>query len=137
MRPHWSSGWLGRPYSAARYDCADFAADVVAARTGVRVRLPGRAASIRGRVAQMGAEIDHGLAATDAPVEGDIVLMRLAGRRGAGNHIGVWCAVAGVPHVLHLPAGAGSCLHPLDALAARGWEAVGVYRLTEAPDRRS
>lgn len=125
---HWSGAYLGRPYVEGCYDCADLAADVLADRFGVRLRLPGRAASVRGLDAQIAAALDHDLPASAEPAEGDVVLMRVLGRRyGVGHHVGVWCDLGGVPHVLHLPAGGGACLHALDDLPRRGWEVMGIH----------
>ena len=131
---HWTTAFLGRPYVAGRYDCADLVADALEERFGVRVRLPGRAASVRGLDAQIGAAFDRDFAATAHPVDGDVVLMRVFGRRyGVGHHLGVWCDVGGVPHVLHLPAGGGVCLHAIDDLPRRGWEVTGVYARPRGP----
>ena len=64
-----------------------------------------------------------------APVEGDGVLMVAAGRRRSlGHHIGLWCAVAGEPYVLHCLRGVGSILHPIRDLDRRALELEGVYR---------
>ena len=64
-----------------------------------------------------------------APREGDGVLMAAAARRhSVGHHIGVWCAVAGEPYVLHCLKGVGSILHPLRDLNRRALVLEGVYR---------
>ena len=64
-----------------------------------------------------------------APREGDGVLMAAAGRRHSlGHHIGVWCAVAGEPYVLHCLKGVGSILHPIRDLDRRALVLEGVYR---------
>ncbi len=47
-----------------------------------------------------------------------------------GHHIGLWCAPAGEPSVLHCQAGLGTVLHPLRGLEARGLEPAGIYRWT-------
>ena len=64
-----------------------------------------------------------------APREGDGVLMAAAARRhSVGHHIGVWCAVAGEPYVLHCLKGVGSILHPIRDLDRRALVLEGVYR---------
>ena len=63
------------------------------------------------------------------PREGDGVLMAAAARRHSlGHHIGVWCAVAGEPYVLHCLKGVGSILHPIRDLDRRALVLEGVYR---------
>ena len=132
MGAHWSAAYIGRRYVPGRYDCADLVADVLESEFGVRHHLPGRAASVRGLDAQIDAELGRALRAASEPAEGDVVLMRVVGRRrGVGHHVGVWCRVDGAAHVLHLPAGVGAALHRLRDLPGRGWEVMGVYRLAE------
>ena len=63
------------------------------------------------------------------PREGDGVLMAAAARRHSlGHHIGIWCAVAGEPYVLHCLKGVGSILHPIRDLDRRALVLEGVYR---------
>ena len=70
-----------------------------------------------------GARIDS------TPREGDGVLMAAAARRHSlGHHIGIWCAVAGEPYVLHCLKGVGSILHPIRDLDRRALVLEGVYR---------
>ena len=133
---HWAYAWLGRPYAAGTSDCATLVEDVLRAR-GVELRLPSRAAGQRGRDVQLAATAEQlAVPVEGQPREGDVVLMQAAGRRDdVGRHVGVWCEIAGVPHVLHCIADVGTCLHSLDAraLAGRGFRVVGVYR-ARAPD---
>ena len=51
-----------------------------------------------------------------------------ARRHSVGHHIGIWCAVAGEPYVLHCLKGVGSILHPLRDLDRRALVLEGVYR---------
>ena len=125
---HWAYAWLGRPYDAVRHDCATLVEDVLRERFDVALRLPGRAAGQRGRDAQIAAAADRAVP-VEVPREGDVVLMNAVGRRdGVGQHAGIWCDVAGAAHVLHCVADAGTCLHPLAGLEARGYRVVKVYR---------
>ena len=106
-------------------------ADVARERFGVQAALPGAAASMRGRDRQIRAAAAELGRPVQTPAEGDVVLMRAAGRRHeVGHHVGVWCDVDGAHHVLHLPAGAGACLHAVDELPARGFEITEVCRWT-------
>ena len=67
--------------------------------------------------------------AMGTPREGDGVLMAAAARRHSlGHHIGIWCAVAGEPYVLHCLKGVGSILHPIRDLDRRALVLEGVYR---------
>ena len=86
----------------------------------------GRLAVVNGTA--LGSKGDYALP-TIAPQEGDGVLMRAAARRRSiGHHIGVWCAVADEPYVLHCLRGVGSIFHPIRALRCRALELEGVYR---------
>ena len=123
---HWAESWLG--WSDG--DCADLVRAVVLERYGLAVPLPSaRAAGVRGRDAAIAASAEALAQPVDDPREGDVVVMRAAGRkRSLGHHVGVFCDVGGVPHVLHRLAGAGTCLHRIDRLALHGLEATGVHR---------
>ncbi len=134
VTPHWSGRYIGRAHVEGAHDCADFVADVLREEFGRVWAPPPRAHAVRGRDAQIAAlAADHArpLGAGETPEEGDGVLMRMAGRRRlAGHHIGLWCAPAGEPSVLHCQAGLGTVLHPLRGLEARGLEPAGIYRWT-------
>ena len=135
---HWAEAYVGRAYVEGRYDCADFVVEVLRERFGRRVALPAHAATCsrapsgataRGWDAQIAALKDEYAVRTIAPREGDGVLMRAAARRrSVGHHIGVWCAVADEPHVLHCLRGVGSILHPIRELRLRALDLEGVYR---------
>ena len=124
--PHWAESWLGW----ADGDCADLVRAVMLERFGLAVPLPSaREAGVRGRDGQIAAAAEALAAAVDDPAEGDVVVMRAAGRtRSLGHHVGVFCDVGGVPYVLHRLAGAGAGLHRLDRLDGHGLEATGIYR---------
>ena len=123
---HWAESWLGW----ADGDCADLVRAVMLERFGLAVPLPSaREAGVRGRDGQIAAAAEALAQPVDAPLEGDVVVMRAAGRqRSLGHHVGVFCDVGGEPHVLHRLAGAGACLHRLDGLRTAGLEATGIYR---------
>ena len=126
---HWAEAYIGRSYVEGEHDCADFVVAVLRERFGRRVALPAHAASVRGWDAQIAALKGEHAVPTISPREGDGVLMRAAARRrSVGHHIGLWCAVAGEPHVLHCLRGVGSILHPIRELRLRAIELEGVYR---------
>ncbi len=126
---HWAEAYVGRAYVEDRFDCAHLVVEVMRKRFGRDIALPAHAAGLRNRDAQIAALRGEFAEPTRSPVEGDAVLMRAAGRRRAlGHHIGVWCNIAGAPHVLHCLKGIGVCLHPIRALGRHGLETTGVYR---------
>lgn len=131
---HWSDKYLGRPYARGEFDCADLVVEVAQAEFGRAVALPRHAESVRARdkqierlTGELGRRLDA--AAGERPQDGDIVLMRAAGRRLAlGHHIGVAASLPLALCVVHCLAGVGVARHPLDCLASRGLEATGFYR---------
>jgi len=129
---HWAEAYVGRPYIEGRFDCADLVVEVARERFGRIIRFPAHGAGVREWDAQIAALKDdfaRPLGPRETPREGDGVLMRMTGRtRAPGHHIGLWCDVAGTPHVLHCLKRIGSCLHALGALERHGLEMMGVYR---------
>ena len=128
--PHWSTRYLGRPFHPFEHDCADLVVAVLREQFGIGISLPGRAATLRGRDAQITDLAWRYGRPVGTPAEGDVALMRAAARRfGVGHHVGVCCLPDGrTHHVLHCAARLGTCLHPLGALADRGYELQMVYR---------
>ena len=93
-----------------------------------KLNLPAHAPSPRAQDLQIAAARNDLAARTDAPVEGDAVLMELAGaRRRRGYHLGVFVA-GDEPHVLHLPRDGSSIVHPVRELALHDLELEGYYR---------
>ena len=126
---HWSQAYLGRPWEAGTYDCADLVRDVVRDRLGIEIALPSER-EWRGmppeRVAELGAEWARAVA---APREGDAVLMKVLGSRDSlGSHVGVFAPAGGAGWVLHNLAGHGVIFHPLARLPRIHLELVGYYR---------
>ena len=128
---HWTEAYLGRPWEAGSYDCADLVRDVVRDRLSVEITLPSEREWRRmppERVAELGAEWT---VATKSPREHDAVLMRVLGsRRSLGSHIGVYAEVGLEGWVLHNLAGTGAIFTPLRRLATVNLELVGYYRWT-------
>ena len=131
---HWSDKYLGRPYLRGTFDCADLVVEVARAEFGRAVALPRHAEGVRARdrqIEQLTGELGRRLnaAAGEALQDGDIVLMKAAGRRlSLGHHIGVAAALPLGVCVLHCLAGIGVTRHPLDCLAERGLTLTGFYR---------
>lgn len=135
---HWAEAWVGRPYVEGEHDCTAFVVAVLREQFGRAIALPAHAASSSG--APSGATVrgwDRQIVAlkgeyarpTIVPQEGDGVLMRAAARRRSiGHHVGVWCAVAGEPYVLHCLKSTGSILHPIRDLDRRALALEGVYQ---------
>lgn len=129
MAGHWSEGYLGVPYHPEQCDCADFVARVRRERFGHAVTLPGRARGLRALNEQLEGAVHLYATPTEAPVDGDLVLLRLVGRPECiGRHAGVWCDVGGMGHVLHCTAAAGACRHPAAEMPLYGYQITGVYR---------
>lgn len=127
----WPDGWVGIPWIDGEYDCTDFVCEVQARQFGRVLRLPGRARTVRGRdrqIRELARSFARPLGIGEGPRDGDGVLMRAAGRRGLGHHIGLWAGPEEAPRVLHCLRGAGSVLHPLRDLSRRGLETAGTYR---------
>ena len=137
-RPHWAEAYIGRPWIAGEHDCADFVVAVLREQFGLALALPahepddgarGRATSVRAWDRQIAALRADYAAPTDAPQDGDGVLMCARGaRRLRRYHLGLWADVGGAGHVLHCQAGAGSILHPIRDLALRALDLEGIYR---------
>ena len=128
-KTHWAEAWVGRPYVEGAHDCADFVVAVLRERFKREIALPAHAESVRGWDTQIAALKGEYAVSTISPQEGDGVLMRAAARRRSiGHHVGVWCAVAGEPYVLHCLRGTGSILHPIRELDRRALALEGVYR---------
>ena len=126
---HWAESYIGRAYVEGRHDCADFVAAVMRERFGVSLALPAHGEGPRAWDRQIAALKGVYARRTGAPREGDGVLMAAAARRHSlGHHIGIWCAVAGEPYVLHCLKGVGSILHPIRDLDRRALVLEGVYR---------
>ena len=134
--PHWTERWIGWRFEAGARECSDLVTEVLATEFGRRLELP-RPSTVRDRDRLVAAHLGELARPLDRPpAEGDGVLMRAAGRRAVGHHIGLWAAPAGEPSVLHAIAGLGGVLHPLAELHATGLEVAGLYAWTPAGDAR-
>ena len=128
-KSHWAESYIGRSYVEGRHDCADFVVAVMRERFGRELALPAHGTGTRAWDRQIAALKGVYARRTETPREGDGVLMAAAARRhSVGHHIGVWCAVAGEPYVLHCLKGVGSILHPIRDLDRRALVLEGVYR---------
>lgn len=104
------------------FHCAHFVEHVQRVMFGREVRLPGGGVSSPADRAG-----DYGLAPTDAPTDGDLVLMFEMGRPKA-DHVGVFFRRAHENWVLHLPdRPSGSVMHRLSGLGDLGIRLEGTY----------
>jgi len=121
--------FVGIPYEAGRFDCADLVARIQFELFGRDIVLPGhrpagaltQAAAIRRHADSLADRIDRAQA-----VDGDGVLLQ---QRGRIVHIGTFFRIAGVAWVLHNSATMGhSVLHRLSELPGYGLRVEGIYR---------
>ena len=105
--PHWSEQYIGQPYEIGSADCARLLSQVrrevfhKSAPDEIEIE---RSQSRLGRVGQMTELVSAYGIATEAPNEGDVVLMYC---RGRPSHVGVFCVVNGEDCVLHAMENAG------------------------------
>ena len=120
--------WLAKRWVDGEYECTHFAAEVLAAEFGVDVgAVPDAPTGVRARDAALGAGLRERAVPTDAPADGDLVLMTMAGaRRTRAYHLGVYVE-AGGRYVLHLDAD-GAWVHRIDELRHVGLSLEGYYR---------
>jgi phosphatidylserine/phosphatidylglycerophosphate/cardiolipin synthase-like enzyme len=132
---HWSQRYVGRPYIEGEFDCGELARTVQREVFGREIALP----TERGYMGKKGAEKFRAMAAqidtektriaerTEAPQEGDAVLLVA---RGYLQHVGVYCLI-GEPWVLHAADTARQVLLArVRELAAKGLRVEGYYRWT-------
>ena len=117
--------FVGVPYCEHTQDCADFVVLVQRELFGRHVELPnGRPRGARGQVALGELSKPYG-ARTDAPSDGDLVVMF---ERGRPAHVGVYFWLAHEGHVLHSNERDGcSVLHRVRDLPAFGAPIEGFY----------
>ena len=117
--------FVGIPYDAQTMDCADLVVMVQRELFGRDVHLPnGRERGTRGQVA-IGGKVGQYATRTDAPMDGDLVLMY---ERGRAAHAGVYFTLAHEPWVLHASEKTGcSVLHRMRDLPSFGAAIEGVY----------
>lgn len=126
---HWAETYIGRQYADNGADCAALACDVW--REVFGHALPAGAATVRAdsrlqRCRQIDQAIAEMLTPTEAPREGDVVLMKSAGRL---EHVGVYVEINGERWVLHALRNAGHVvLHRLRDLPAQGLAVEGFYQ---------
>lgn len=123
---HWTQHYIGQPYTEGDHDCAGFAVRVQREVFGNRVTLPGHASGIRAQARQIEDLQQDYADPTDAPTDGDAVLMRC---RGRFSHLGIYTEIGGTPYVIHAMRNAGMVvLHRLRDLQYNGLELAGYYR---------
>jgi hypothetical protein len=121
MHAHWSDAYLGRPYGSGDDGCAALCEaaqrDVFSREIEIPTEARARAAS--GEVgAVLRRHIQYYVHRTDAPRDGDLVVMSCGGRR---QHVGLYCELASGPHVLHALRNVGQAVrHPILTIHAHG-----------------
>lgn len=133
---HWAEGYTSTRYAyvECEFDCADLIRLVQSEVFSREIELPGSRdyAGKRGHakqdamVAQIGAVKDDYARRTEAPEEGDGVLLIA---RGKPSHIGVYCVINGEAWVLHnSSSGKRPVLQRLRELDRYGLAVEGFYR---------
>jgi hypothetical protein len=123
---HWSDAYLGLPYVEGEFDCADLAARVRREVFGQEIHLPSdHGAGAFARNAAVTRNKDATAERTDAPVDGDAVLLIARGRL---QHIGLYCVIAGEPWVMHNQEKIGVHRTRLRELERFGYRLEGFYK---------
>lgn len=126
---HWTESWIGRPYVEGDADCGMLACEVWRSVFGGRVpdvAVPDRAVTRLQRNRQIDAVLSESLFPVDVPQDGDVVLMKSAGRL---EHVGVFVRIGRESFVLHAMRNAGRVvLHRLRDLAGIGLAVVSYHR---------
>ncbi len=125
LESHWALNYVGVSYQ--ENDCAALAVRVQKEVFGCDIRIPvERANNVHGISHQIGSLKDDYAEPTDAPEDGDAVLMI---GRGRLNHVGLYALINGVPHCLHALRGAGQvCLHRIRELPNQGLTVAGYFK---------
>ena len=130
---HWTTQFLSRKYVPGAYDCLDLVREAVAAVRGIEIALPDKRSFRQWNKASAEAEFSDLAVETsmDEAEDGDLVLMRIRGRRrDLGSHVGVYVQSRyGLNLVLHCVQGVGVRINEAAAMASQGrYEIVGVYK---------
>jgi cell wall-associated NlpC family hydrolase len=128
MASHWSDPYLGAPYSPGEGDCVGFALRATLEVFGreISIARPEGEPDYRALARAVEQGRNELAAPTDAPVEGDIVLMR---GRGYINHVGLYALLAGEPWVVHSFIRCGAVArHRIRQLSSYGLAVEGYYK---------
>lgn len=96
--------YIGRPYCAQTFDCADMVQLVLREVFGVPLNLPGKRLGLAGRMITLRLMQDDLLEPTANPTSGDVAVYR----GGDGWHVGVCVALQSGLQVLHNSKAQGS-----------------------------
>lgn len=124
---HWAENYVGMPYIEGESDCASLVERVTLNVFGRNLQLPKvRAPSVWGLSSQINQAVEDFAVRTQAPADGDGVLMFARGRL---SHVGVYCRIGGEAYVLHALRNAGQVmLHRIRDLPSLGLALEGYYR---------
>lgn len=121
---HWSDQYLGRPWIAESYNCADLAIEVQRDVFGRIAKIEGAHSGDMDVLDQaIRAELESAAILTYAPKDGDGVLLS----NGSMLHVGIYCNMQ-EPWVLHNVAKAGVVRHRLRDLHRYGFTVEGYYQ---------
>ena len=125
---HWTTPWLARRWARREYECVHFVAEVLRDEFGRNVCAPRAPAGLRVRDAALRQGLLARARRTGAPVDGDLVLMTMAGGvRARDYHLGIYVSGA-APGVMHLAPVDGVKVHRIDELHQVGFALEGFYR---------
>jgi hypothetical protein len=134
---HWTSKYVGLPYTEGSFDCADLARlvqkevffrkiDIPASRDYSAIENASTSAKFRAMAAQIDRVKGDVAKAVEDPIEGDAVLLR---SRGYHQHIGTVCWIAGEKWILHASDRSGQVtLQRERDLMTKGYSVEGYYR---------
>jgi len=132
---HWAVKYVGREWKQNVYDCASLFVEVQTEEFGKTISIPVDRTGLD--FGAMSVEIDQRKFSfaerTDKPVEGDGVLL-LNGRDL--NHIGIYCVIGNIPHVLHNVVRKGVCIHKLREIDKYNFKVEGFYKLKDVTQGR-
>lgn len=126
--PHPVERFLGIPYDAEAFDCADLAMLVLRELHGKYIVLPnGRPRGREGQSRLWELSQQYADPVVGEPQDGDVVLMKWRKRVG---HVGLFYRIAGEQWVLHSNETNGvSVLHRVRELPMWGAKVVGFFRV--------
>lgn len=125
---HWTEAYIGRTYERGRYDCGSLAVDVL--REVFNKDTPNlgeRPPSLSETQAMIGHLLDARTHRVDEPFDGCAAEIRIGERV---RHVGIYCVVNGVPHILHNIKKHGVILTKVNEMPRFGWMIEGYYEWT-------
>lgn len=132
---HWSQEYVGMRYEPGVFDCGAlvekvqrevFSRNIVAPSDRDYLEAEGVLGKFRAMSDQIQRLKDSYVIPTDAPVDGDAILLKV---RGYFQHLGLLCVIGGDKWILHASDLHGQVvLHRLRELEIRGMTVEGYYK---------